>query len=120
MFFHYRQNNSGGSFQGPAINVIIEAPMYVIANDIAETNNLYFSGCDTGQDCSCCGDRWSAAWGNDGDTEPMVYGKPVAEYLDAKADFTLGTNRDYYKTSMYDGILPVLVIYQDGTRKEYN
>ena len=56
-FYHYHQNNSGGKTYGPS-NVIIEAPNYVVANEIAEKNGLYWNGVRDGKDCQCCGDRW--------------------------------------------------------------
>ena len=55
MFYVYRQNNSGGSFRPPAINVIVEAPSAAEADTIAEGLGLYFDGAG---DCPCCGDRW--------------------------------------------------------------
>ena len=74
-FFHFRQNNSGGSFkvnEAVAHNVIIEAYSAKEANARAVEIGIYFNGCDTGADCNCCGDRWSAAWG-DGDASPLIY-----------------------------------------------
>ena len=56
-FYEYHQNNSGGVTFGPT-NVIIEAPNYVVANEIAEKNGLYWNGVRDGKDCQCCGDRW--------------------------------------------------------------
>jgi hypothetical protein len=83
MFFTYNQNNSGGSF----INndkvcqyVVIEADDYRFANILAEDIGIYFNGCDTGQDCSCCGDRWNDAWNGDGTDEPLIYGKSPEDY----------------------------------------
>ena len=58
MFYVYRQNNSGGSFRPPAVNVIVEAPSAVEADDIAEGLDIYFSGIG---DCPCCGKRWRNA-----------------------------------------------------------
>ena len=40
-FYTYNQNNSGGSFTGPAKNVIIEASSADVANAIAEDRGLY-------------------------------------------------------------------------------
>jgi len=77
MFFTFRQNNSGGFFTGPAINVIVEADDHEQANNIAEENGVYFRGCSTGQDCNCCGDRWSSAWQTDGTEEPEIWGNVV-------------------------------------------
>lgn len=61
--YHFHQNNSGGWFvtipeRGIGENVFIEAPRAAIANARAEEIGLYFNGCHSGEDCSCCGDRW--------------------------------------------------------------
>ena len=58
MFYEFRQNNSGGVFHLPAIQVFIEADSMDEANRIAERNGLYFDGAGSGRDCLCCGDRW--------------------------------------------------------------
>jgi hypothetical protein len=63
MFYTYRQNNSGGSFRvdknvGISVEVVIEARSHDEARDKAESIGLYWDGCDSGLDCSCCGDRW--------------------------------------------------------------
>jgi hypothetical protein len=84
-FFHYSQNNSGGGFDydaddGISNNVIIEADDADHANYRARDIGLYFDGVDKGQDCSCCGDRWYETWRDEGDDEPMMYGRPLAEY----------------------------------------
>ncbi len=80
-FFHYSQNNSGGSFdfnreRGLTHHVVVEAFSAAHANERAESIGLYFDGAG---DCPCCGDRWYEAWG-DGDAEPEVYGEPVAQF----------------------------------------
>lgn len=64
MFFHFDQSNSGGSFHvdqtvGISHHVLVEATTRDEANNRAEAIGLYFDGCATGEDCSCCGDRWS-------------------------------------------------------------
>lgn len=97
MFFHYSQNNSGGSFTGPAHHVIVEATSAERADSIAEYNGIYFDGCDTGQDCDCCGNRWSRAWPNDGETEPRIYDKVLTN------DYALGY-----------GLESAIVYYLDG------
>lgn len=85
MFFHYSQNNSGGSFdfdreRGITHHVVIEANSADDANERAEAIGLYFDGCDAGIDCDCCGDRWYAKWENSaGYAEPTVYGQPAFE-----------------------------------------
>ena len=95
-FFDFRQNNSGGSFTGPAVYVVVEAENATDANKRAENVGLYFYGCSTGLDCPCCGDRWYSQWYKEvGDDVPSVYGKPVV--------FGDGGG--------------VLVVYSDGTQK---
>ena len=80
-FFHYSQNNSGGSFDfneeaGITHHVVIEAESAEEADQIGQGFGIYFYGCEDGMDCECCGDRWSGAYGN-GDAVPMVYGEPA-------------------------------------------
>lgn len=77
-FFTYRQNNSGGYFYGPAKYVIIEADNADEANRIAEDHDIYFNGCMTGMDCSCCGDRWYPCDDSDAEDQPMIYGDVIA------------------------------------------
>lgn len=82
-FFYYRQNNSGGSFSGPAKHVIVEAINADDANQRAEKKGLYFDGAG---DCSCCGNRWSSVWSDEGETEPKIYDTPAKEYT-IESDF---------------------------------
>lgn len=99
-FYEFVQNNSGGSFYGHYI-VIVEAADAENANRIAEGLGVYFDGVSGGQDCSCCGDRWSKQWDDKNGTEtPMHYGTPIAD-----AVLTWGT---------------ALVQYLDGTKKIYS
>jgi len=86
-WFTYRQNNSGGSFDhfpedGIGIVVFMEANDRNHANARAERLGLYFDGCAKGADCSCCGDRWSEPWDEDGTDQPELWGeayRPVAD-----------------------------------------
>lgn len=83
-WFHYAQNNSGGSFdycekEGITHHVVIEAENSDMADQRAQYIGIYFNGCDDGRDCSCCGDRWSGA-DSEGDAEPMVYGEDARSY----------------------------------------
>lgn len=77
MFYHFNQNNSGGSFDfdetaGITHHVVIEARSASEANEKAEALGLYFNG---EGDCPCCGNRWSSQWWDeDGSDEPLVYG----------------------------------------------
>jgi hypothetical protein len=78
-FFHFRQNNSGGRFDiddTVTCSVIIEAYSTKEANARAEDIGIYFNGCDTGADCSCCGDRWYEAYDHNGTDTPLIYGEP--------------------------------------------
>lgn len=83
-FYEYRQNNSGGMFtdsekEGLSEYVIIEAMNAEQANGRAEEKGIYFDGCDSGNDCPCCGDRWYRADESDGSDVPSIYGKPLAD-----------------------------------------
>lgn len=67
-FFDYSQNNSGGGFdmddaKGICETVIVEAENAEDADRHAEEIGLYFNGCASGLNCSCCGDRWRAKAG---------------------------------------------------------
>ena len=80
-FFTFDQNNSGGSFDedkdaGIGYRVCIEAVDADHARVRAENIGLYFNGCETGQDCDCCGDRWSD-YLDDGEEGPTNYGGPI-------------------------------------------
>jgi len=91
MFYEYRQNNSGGDFiitENVTIHVIVEARDAVEADFRAERIGIYFNGCDTGDDCPCCGDRWDSSIGGDkGSEEPTVYGSPVARRYEDHTGF---------------------------------
>ena len=81
-FFTFNQNNSGGSFvSNETVDhfVIIQAENTRQANDKAEAVGIYFNGCDQDIDCSCCGDRWYATYG-EGTDKAEVYGKPASKY----------------------------------------
>lgn len=84
-FYTYRQTNSGGEFivnEKLSQFVIIEANSHVEANAKAEEVGIYFNGCITGEDCSCCGDRWEELDEYDIGTEtPEIHGKKPSEYI---------------------------------------
>lgn len=61
-WFNFRQNNSGGRFCEPAINVWVEAHNAEEANKRAGDVGIYFDGAG---DCPCCGDRWHEQWGDE-------------------------------------------------------
>jgi hypothetical protein len=104
-FYTYSQNNSGGSFdqnENIAEYVIIEATSAADADRRAEEVGIYFNGCATGSDCSCCGDRWNEAYG-EGDTSPSIYGSPVGDEYVSKYGFSLRNS--------------IIIHYYDGTKK---
>lgn len=80
-WFEFRQNNSGGVDvvdPGAGIDkyVWVQARNHQEANVRAEQIGLYFNGCETGQDCDCCGDRWYEQWNeDDGTTEEPALSK---------------------------------------------
>lgn len=81
-FYTYSQNNSGGVFkksdkEGICEYVIIEALTAKKANKRAIEIGLYFDGCESGNDCSCCGDRWNKADERDGYNTPCIYGQDL-------------------------------------------
>lgn len=60
-FYEIYQNNSGGSFvvdDKLCHRLFIEAKSGKEAIRIAEDLGCYWDGCDNGNDCRCCGDRW--------------------------------------------------------------
>lgn len=70
-FFNFRQNNSGGKWTGPAVNVLVEAktldeailkssPHITLCGD----SGLYADYDDCGC-CPCCGHRWTKPWRED-------------------------------------------------------
>lgn len=103
-FYCFDQNNTGGRFvRTDALDhdVIIEAADKDAAVKKALAIGIYFDGCADGQDCPCCGDRWSEPWSDDGDDAPEIYGKVVTD---------LSTEREPEKRS-------IVVHYADGTVK---
>lgn len=83
-YFHFSQNNSGGSFDvndTVAHHVIIQAHSAAEANRLAKDVGIYFGGCYSGRDCDCCGDRWSEVW-DEGDESPLIYGEDPATIKD--------------------------------------
>ena len=86
MFYHFGQNNTGGSFDfdkdaGITHHTIIEAESAEDANARAESIGLYFDGCSSGNDCPCCGDRWYKVDDADGEDAPMIYSEKPEDYL---------------------------------------
>lgn len=102
-FWEFSQNNSGGGFltdhdRGISHFVIIEAQNADEANLRAKGVGIYFDGCETNQDCSCCGDRWYEASGS-GDDLPTLYG--VRPWMHEDLWMTDDVNHTYIH--YYDG-----------------
>lgn len=81
-FYTFRQNNSGRSFiesekEGIGVIVIIEAESSEKANERAKDIGIYFDGCESGNDCPCCGDRWYEVSKYDGEEIPSIYGESI-------------------------------------------
>lgn len=60
MYYLYRQNNTHGFLESPALRVVVKADSPTEADRIAMENGVYF---DYGfrEDCECCGMRWQPA-----------------------------------------------------------
>lgn len=61
MFYQFRQNNSGGSYDiddDISSNVVVEGVDSDDCYQRAQKIGIYFDGVLKGQDCDCCGDRW--------------------------------------------------------------
>ncbi len=101
MYYTYTQNNSGGTFQDDnkvGMYVIVEADSSDQADKFAEGKaDIYFDGCDSGMDCSCCGDRWSQQWNDEGSAAPSIDGQPIQEHI-SNLRFSL---RDEYSIHIY-------------------
>jgi|TARA_R110000764_G_scaffold56963_2_gene124176 hypothetical protein len=78
MWYDFRQNNSGGYFNGPKY-VLVEADGYEEANAMAEKVGVYFDG--TG-DCPRCGPRWSMAteWDDDDPQSGVIWPSDFTGY----------------------------------------
>ena len=109
-WFCFYQNNSGGYWKGPARFVLVETDTEDAACEKAEEVGVYFDGCETGDDCHCCGDRWSRFMVKPLD-HPTVCGKNVLE--DLPDPFLWDAGRSI-------GIAEplVLLVYANGEKKE--
>ena len=85
-FYMFDQNNSGGSYGGPAIILIVEADNADEANVIAEAHGVYFDD-DYDIDCDCCGTRWYRVSEYSATERPEVYGQPAEEYDSLFAEY---------------------------------
>ncbi len=103
MWYTFKQNNSGGFFDETEYLgevVIIEADSDDAAVNKAEDFGLYWNGVGTGEDCKCCGDRWST-FDLEGTEKPEIYGEPAEDFR---------TFRDYGSIHLYyaNGVHKVL------------
>lgn len=73
-WFHFRQNNSGGRWTGPAEDVFIQASNAYSANQVALKHGIYF---DERDDCiACCGYRWNRVYDNEAMEKPLKHDSP--------------------------------------------
>lgn len=100
-FFNFRQNNSGGFWTGPAINLIVEASTEEEANRIAESHGVYFDGSN---DCPCCGSRWSETW--EETPSPMIYRTSITENIE--------DTRKWGNLYKQRGVPYAMVVYANG------
>jgi len=78
-YYTFRQNNSGGSFDGHKY-IVIKAPSAEAANNFAEKHTPIYFDYGYEVDCSCCGTRWNALYEDEEGTEvPSKYGEPDFE-----------------------------------------
>ena len=108
MFYHYSQNNSGGSFDfdrenGITHHVVIEAESASLADRRAESIGLYFDGADRWVRA----DRWHEAY-DEGTEVPSVYDRPLGV-----------VHKDHWGVWMKEGYETV-VHFADGTMKWYH
>lgn len=61
--FTFVQNNSGGAYlDDMPVKLTLEARDADEANEKALASGIYFDGVESGEDCDCCGDRWTRAY----------------------------------------------------------
>lgn len=112
-WYEFSQNNSGGSFtenDKVTHRVFIQAMSLKDCLSKAESIGIYFNGCDSGRDCSCCGDRW---YQPDLLKFPKHWDKGISfnnieEYAQYLAD----------KYGWYSIKVEAYLYYLDGTKKE--
>ena len=116
--YEFRQNNSGGVLdvdENVCKWMFIEAENSEQANKIAQDLGVYFDGCENGQDCDCCGDRWSEA-----DQYDITNLKEISDsYKEKFATITdyaqMLVNKYGYKNTEF-----ARVFYLDGKRVQIN
>jgi hypothetical protein len=108
MFWHFSQNNSGGSFDfdaaaGITHHVVIEAASAAEANARAQQIGLYFDGVG---DCPCCGKRWSEVDSDEGTEEPRVYDEDAFTYRGYNGHRWMGENPEVFVHYLDGRIVP--------------
>lgn len=86
LYYTFSQNNSGGRFivdDNIDAYVIIQAQNPEEASVLAEKVGIYFNGVESGQDCDCCGDRWSN-YLDEGTEAPQIYDKTIKKFDETK------------------------------------
>lgn len=119
-FFKFRQNNSGGSFEG-FFSIFIEADSEKEAIEIAEKDTqIYFDGCSRNIDCNCCGDRWSTycdelVFESFNDLISSVIGYEIIYYIKYRQEYTL----EKFAKEMFWG-LDCMIFLKDKTEIKFN
>lgn len=116
-FYQFKQNNSGGGFRSPAINVIIEATSVDEANVLALDHGLYFDGVADERDCPCCGDRWYPVRDEKYDVSdvPSIYNEPIDITNKSVAEETGGIGDFSKMMAKADKVPYVKVFFKDGS-----
>lgn len=106
-FFKFRQNNSGGYFDGYH-NVLIEARNAIEANELAQASGLvYFE--DRGDCVECCGYRWSEFWASDITVDGYtIFSRELIE-----------EGEHIRLQGYFSGAGDSVIVYYDGTTEEF-
>ena len=104
--YEYDQNNSGGSFESPALKVFIEANSASEADERAQDiYGIYFDGVARGICCDCCGDRWDKA------DDPVDVHKRLTSLCEYFREF--GSGGMYERWSKEAGCF-IVILHTDG------
>ena len=77
LWFHFRQNNSGGHF---IVDEMVSEDVLIQARNATEAVTRADSIFESRSDfCACCGERWSTSFvdDDDGNPVPSIYGEPI-------------------------------------------